>query len=73
MPKLTGFEVCRKLREHEETKATPILLVTTRGEAENIQQGYDAGCSDYITKPINGGEFVSKLRSYLAGGAARAR
>ena len=73
MPKLTGFEVCRKLREHEQTKATPILLVTTRGEAENIQKGYDAGCSDYITKPINGSEFISKLRTYLGAGAARAR
>ena len=73
MPKLTGFEVCRKLREHEQTKATPILLVTTRGEADNIQKGYEAGCSDYITKPINGSEFLSKIRSHLANGAAPSR
>jgi DNA-binding response OmpR family regulator len=73
MPKLTGFEVCRQLREHEQTKATPILLVTTRGEAENIQKGYEAGCTDYITKPINGSEFISKLRKHLANGAAQAR
>ena len=43
MPKLTGFEVCQKLREHELTRTTPILLVTTRGEGENVQKGYADG------------------------------
>jgi DNA-binding response OmpR family regulator len=66
MPKLTGFEVCTKLRAHEGTKSTPILLVTTRGEAENIQKGHEAGCTDYLTKPINGPEFLSKLRDHLS-------
>ena len=65
MPKLTGFEVCRMLREHEQTKATPILLVTTRGEAENVEKGYAAGCNDYITKPLNNVEFVTKVRDHL--------
>lgn len=73
MPKMTGFEVCRMLREHEQTRSTPILLVTTRGEAENIQKGYEAGCTDYLTKPINGSEFISKLRRHLANEAAQAR
>lgn len=66
MPKLTGFEVCVKLRQHPETRTTPILLVTTRGEAENFERGYEAGCNDYITKPINNVEFLSKLRDHLA-------
>lgn len=66
MPKLNGFEVCEKLRQHEQTKATPILLVTTRGEAENMERGYEAGCNDYITKPINNVEFVAKVRDHLA-------
>ena len=66
MPKLTGFEVCRKLRDHELTRSTPIVLVTTRGESDNVEKGYEAGCTDYITKPINGAEFLSKLRDHLA-------
>jgi DNA-binding response OmpR family regulator len=66
MPKLTGFEVCQKLREHELTRATPILLMTTRGEGENVQKGYAAGCSDYLTKPIDGPEFLAKVRNHLA-------
>ena len=65
MPKMTGFEVCQRLRQEESTKSTPILLVTTRGEAENVEKGYDAGCNDYLTKPINNVEFVTKIRSYL--------
>ena len=66
MPKLTGFEVCQRLRQHEQTRSTPIVLVTTRGEADNVEKGYEAGCTDYITKPINGAEFLSKLRGHLA-------
>ena len=67
MPKLTGFEVCQKLREHDQMKATPILLVTTRGEAENVERGYASGCNGYITKPINNVEFLAKVRDQLAG------
>ena len=71
MPKLTGFEVCQKLREHEQTRSTPILLVTTRGEGENVEKGYAAGCNDYLTKPIDGPEFLAKLRAHLASGESR--
>jgi CheY-like chemotaxis protein len=67
MPKLTGFEVCERLRAHQDTKATPILLVTTRGEAENIERGFASGCNGYITKPIDRGEFLAKVRDHLAG------
>jgi DNA-binding response OmpR family regulator len=66
MPKMTGFEVCQKLRQLEQTKATPILLVTTRGEAENIEKGYEVGCNDYITKPIDNVEFLAKVRDHLS-------
>lgn len=66
MPHLTGFEVLQKLRAEESTKATPVILVTTRGEAENVEAGYAGGCSDYVTKPINSVELITKIRNYLA-------
>jgi two-component system, OmpR family, alkaline phosphatase synthesis response regulator PhoP len=66
MPKLTGLEVCQKLREHDQMKATPILLVTSRGEPEHVEKGYAAGCSDYLTKPIDGVEFLAKIRDHLS-------
>ena len=42
-------------------------MVTTRGEAENIETAYANGCNDYVTKPINSAELVAKMRIYLDG------
>jgi len=65
MPEMGGFEACAALRSVEATRGIPIIMVTTRGEAESIEKGYASGCSDYITKPINGMELLSKLKNYL--------
>jgi CheY-like chemotaxis protein len=65
MPNMTGVEACRELRRAESTKEIPIILVTTRGENQNVEAGFASGCSDYVTKPINGPELMTKLRSLL--------
>ena len=65
MPRMTGFEACRALRQEPATKDIPIILVTTRGEPDSVQKGYESGCSDYVTKPINGLELLSKVQSCL--------
>jgi DNA-binding response OmpR family regulator len=65
MPHLTGFEVLKELRARESTKTTPVILVTTRGEAANVEAGYAGGCNDYVTKPINSVELITKVRNYL--------
>jgi CheY-like chemotaxis protein len=65
MPHMNGFEACKKMREQEKTRAIPIILVTTRGEENYIEAGFQSGCNDYITKPINGQEFLKLLQSYL--------
>jgi len=65
MPKMNGFEACKQLRGHDTTKAIPIILVTTRGEAESVESGFKSGCDDYVTKPINGLEVLSKVKSAL--------
>lgn len=66
MPKMDGFAVCRALRAEEGTKTTPIIMVTTRGEEENVERGFEAGCNDYVTKPINGLELLTKVDNQLA-------
>ena len=66
MPVMDGFETCRRLRDTEETSATPIIMVTTRGEVQNIEQGYSVGCNDYVTKPINALELMTKIKSLLS-------
>ncbi len=65
MPRMTGFEACKRLRAQGNTAKIPVILVPTRGEEQSVKSGYEAGCSDYITKPINGGELLSKVRGYL--------
>jgi CheY-like chemotaxis protein len=65
MPRMDGFEACRRLRAHPATRPTPIVMVTTRAEAKNVEFGFNSGCSDYITKPIDGLELLSKVRSFL--------
>ncbi len=65
MPHMTGLEACRALRAQESTKAIPIILVTTRGENESVETGFASGCNDYVTKPINGIELLTKLRDQL--------
>jgi DNA-binding response OmpR family regulator len=65
MPRMNGFEACRRIREQEATKSTPIIMVTTRGEEPNVEMGFQAGCSDYVTKPINALELMTKLKALL--------
>jgi DNA-binding response OmpR family regulator len=65
MPRMNGFEALKQLRSQEATKAIPIMMVTTRGEEENVEAGFASGCDDYITKPLNGSEVLAKVRSYL--------
>jgi len=65
MPKLDGFQACARLRQSAATSGIPIIMVTTRGEGANVERGFESGATDYITKPINGLELVSKVKSYL--------
>ncbi len=65
MPKKDGFTVCRALRSEPATQAVPIIMVTTRGEEANVEVGFAAGCNDYVTKPIDGLELMTKVRNFL--------
>jgi CheY-like chemotaxis protein len=65
MPRLNGFEACKRMRMEESLRQTPIILVTTRGEEEYVEAGFQSGCNDYLTKPINSFELVTLLQSYL--------
>lgn len=65
MPTMDGFEACRLLRAHPETMDIPILMVTTHSEMENVLAGFEAGCNEYLTKPLERAEYLTKVRSYL--------
>jgi CheY-like chemotaxis protein len=66
MPKMDGFEACRQIREQESLQGVPIILVTSRGEPCNVESGFESGCNDYLTKPINAGELIELVNEYLA-------
>ncbi|MBN2371482.1 MAG: response regulator [Vicinamibacteria bacterium] len=65
MPKMDGYEACRRLRGEPETQAIPIIMMTTRGESEFMERGYASGCTDYVTKPINSVELLAKVKNCI--------
>lgn len=65
MPKMNGFDACRRIRQEDPIRSTPIIMVTTRGEVQNMETGFESGCNDYVTKPINTTELLTKLRNFL--------
>jgi DNA-binding response OmpR family regulator len=67
MPRMDGFEALREIRADDALRTTPILMVTTRSEMANVMQGYESGCNEYITKPVDRSELLMKVRSYLTG------
>ena len=65
MPKLSGFEVCRKVKQDPATKQTMILMVTALNELGDIERAVDAGCDDFLSKPINKLELLKRVENML--------
>lgn len=65
MPRLSGFEVCRKLRANPSTRDTLILMVTALNETSDFERGVQAGTDDFLTKPVNKVELLCRVRSLL--------
>jgi two-component system, OmpR family, alkaline phosphatase synthesis response regulator PhoP len=65
MPRLSGFEVCRKIRANPQTKDLLVLMVTALNEAADFERGVQAGTDDFLTKPVNKVELLCRVRSLL--------
>jgi CheY-like chemotaxis protein len=65
MPRLDGLAACAAIRAEPRTAHIPIIMVSTRGEEHNIEAAYRNGCNDYVTKPVNGVELLTKLHAVL--------
>jgi two-component system phosphate regulon response regulator PhoB len=65
MPKLSGVEVCRRLRGRSETRATPIIMLTARGDETDRITGLDYGADDYVIKPFSTPELLARVRALL--------
>lgn len=53
LPWVDGYELCRLIKDHHALKDIPLVLVSARKSKQDIQQGFDAGCNDYVTKPFD--------------------
>jgi DNA-binding response OmpR family regulator len=66
MPRLTGIEVCARLRERDATARTPIILLTAKAQEADVERGFAAGADDYVIKPFSPRELVSRVTASLA-------
>jgi CheY-like chemotaxis protein len=64
MPGISGIDFCRELRESERFRSVAILMVTSQAEEEWVEAAYRAGCTDYLTKPIERAELLAKVAQY---------
>lgn len=65
MPRMGGLEACRALKEQQDTRQIPVILLTTRGEEAMEEQAYGSGCNDFLTKPVNENKLMNLLHKYL--------
>ena len=65
LPELSGIDVCRRLRTQKETKTTPVIMLTAKGEEGDKISGLDAGADDYVVKPFSPSELIARVRAVL--------
>jgi CheY-like chemotaxis protein len=65
MPKLSGFEVCKKIKSDPSMKRTMVLMVTALNERGDIERGVDSGTDDFLSKPVNKVELVKRVENML--------
>jgi len=65
MPKLSGFEVCRQIKDDPETATVMVLMVTALNELGDIERGVNAGTDDFLSKPINKLALVKRVSTML--------
>ena len=65
MPRMSGYEACRKLREMDATRDTPIIFLSAKGQDSDIQAGMDAGATHYILKPFAPDMLAQKINEVL--------
>lgn len=70
MPRRTGIEVCRALREDPTTAELPVILLTAKAQEADLERGFEAGANDYITKPFSPRELLMRVNAALGGATA---
>ena len=65
MPRMSGFEVCERIRGEDRTRGLPVMMVTALNELNDVERGVEAGTDDFLSKPVNRLELVTRVKSLL--------
>ena len=65
MPKVSGYDVCRKLRKHHNLEDLPILFLSAMGQSSDRVVGLEQGANDYLAKPVDHAELLTRVRTHL--------
>lgn len=65
MPKMSGYEACRRLKENPQTAKLPVVFLSAKGQDSEIQQGLASGAEEYILKPFAPDELIQQVRNIL--------
>ncbi len=66
MPRLTGLELVKALKNNDDTRKIPLIFISALDQAKTVQEGLDLGAVDYITKPFKISEIVGKVKHYIS-------
>jgi two-component system alkaline phosphatase synthesis response regulator PhoP len=65
MPKMSGFEVCKRIKNDPKTNDIPVIMVTALNEFGDIERGIDSGTDDFLSKPVNKLELLTRVKTML--------
>ena len=65
LPDIAGTEVCKFVRNNKDLKNIPIIMLTAKGEEQDLLSGFEMGCDDYITKPFSPAELIARIKALL--------
>ncbi|NLS12745.1 response regulator [Vibrio sp. SM6] len=73
MPGMSGYEVCKTLRQHHDSDTLPVIMLTALNQAEDRQRGFESGANDYLSKPFNKQELIARVQAHLSASQANAQ
>lgn len=65
MPRMNGYDACRRLKEMEELQDVPVIFLSAKGQRQEIEEGMEAGATSYILKPFAPEDLIAKVREVL--------